>query len=105
MSFYFILFNALTLCLTVTSAKGKREKCSFSEKQGWILFWKVPRKGNLDLSRCFGAATNSTLASELEGNVLPPVHLVSGNISADLPYFFISEKAFNKNIAFPFPVA
>lgn len=69
------------------------------------MFWKVPRKGNADLSRCIRAATDSTLASEMEGNVLPPIHLVYGNISADLSYFFISEKAFYKNIAFPFPVA
>lgn len=35
---------------------------------------------------------HSILASVSEGFVLPPIHLVCGNISADLSYFFISEK-------------
>lgn len=36
--------------------------------------------------------THSILASASEGFVLPPIHLVCGNISADSSYFFISEK-------------
>lgn len=41
---------------------------------------------------CLRRATDSILASASEGFVLPPIHLVCGNPSADLSYLFISEK-------------
>lgn len=52
---------------------------------------------------CLRTATDSALTSEKEGLVLLLVHLVCGNIFADLSYLFISEKHLTTTLLFLLP--
>lgn len=85
------------------SVKGKRKKkVPFRKSKVRFCLGKFHAE-EIQICLVSQCRTNSALASETEGLVFPLVHLVCGNICADLSYFFISEKPLRTTLFFLLP--